>query len=113
MHCRLPLSPPPQSHCPKGSDLQSGLTALAQCWLAQGITGSFRQEATGGPAAAAQQQRQEASLDLAPWFDSLPVRLVILVSKGPGGGDTGGAGTGEEDNLRFTDGFGAQPLEHT
>jgi hypothetical protein len=77
-------APPPwlQAHCPQGSDLLSGLTALAQCWLAQGITGSFRQQE-----AATQQQQQQGSpaggLDLAPWFDSLAVRLVILVSKGP------------------------------
>ncbi len=54
--------------------------ALAQCWMQQGIFGSFRQ--SSGAVAADQQQQQASELDLAPWFDSLLVRLVILVSEG-------------------------------
>jgi hypothetical protein len=56
--------------------------ALAQCWMQQGILGSFRR-GTGAVTADSQQKQQQAgSLDLSPWFDSLLVRLVILVSEG-------------------------------
>lgn len=53
--------------------------ALAQCWMQQGILGSFRQGR--GALTADQQQQGAGELDLSPWFDSLLVRLVILVSK--------------------------------
>lgn len=66
-----------QAHCPDSSDLLPGVYALAQCWMQQGILGSFRQQA--GAVTAVQQQQQPGDLDLAPWFDSLLVRLVILV----------------------------------
>lgn len=69
-----------QAHCADRDDLLPGVYALAQCWMQQGILGSFRQ-ASGAVAADQQQQQQHprGELDLAPWFDSLLVRLVILV----------------------------------
>lgn len=68
-----------QAHCADRSDLLPGMYALAQCWMQQGILGSFRQ----GPEAVTgdQQQQRADELDLSPWFDSLTVRLVILVSQ--------------------------------
>lgn len=63
------------AHCPESSDLLPGVYALTQCWMQQGILGSFRQQA----GAVATEQQQPADVDLAPWFDSLLVRAVILV----------------------------------
>jgi hypothetical protein len=64
-----------QAHCPESSDLLPGVYALTQCWMQQGILGSFRQQA----GAVATEQQPPADVDLAPWFDSLLVRAVILV----------------------------------
>lgn len=69
-----------QAHCADRSDLLPGMYALAQCWMQQGMLGSFRQ-ASGAVAADQQQQQPRGELDLAPWFDSLLVRLVILVRR--------------------------------
>jgi hypothetical protein len=46
--------------------------------MQQGILGPFRQQS--GAVSMEQQSPQPGDLDLAPWFDSLLVRLVILVS---------------------------------
>jgi hypothetical protein len=55
-----------------------GVYALAQCWMQQGILGPFRQQS--GAVSWEQQPHEPGDMDLAPWFDSLTVRLVILVS---------------------------------
>lgn len=65
----------PQAHCPDSSDLLPGVYALTQCWMQQGILGCFRQQA----GAVTTDQQQAPDVDLAPWFDSLVVRAVILV----------------------------------
>jgi hypothetical protein len=67
-----------QAHCPDSSDLLPGVYALAQCWMQQGILGPFRQQS--GAVSLEQQPQEPGDMDLAPWFDSLLVRLVILVS---------------------------------
>lgn len=69
-----------QAHCQDRTDLLPGVYALAQCWVQQGILGGFRQVAAAVDGGQEQQQQQAGELDLAPWFDSLRVRLLILVS---------------------------------